>query len=208
MGIQPTFYNNYKWSITFKNCKALYCIPIIYIMLCCAKSPQSRWTLCDPMDWSPPGSSVHDILQARILEWVPMPSSRGSFTPRDQTHASYVSCTCWQILYHQCHLASQSHQLPINQEANLHNIYYQLGLPWWFRWQRILLQCGRPGFDSRQLNEDAPSSNASSPLAGSLLLLAVNVFFWFFHLLANEELVPFHCAQEFRLVSTKTVHKT
>ena len=36
-------------------------------------------TLCDPMDCSPPGSSVHGILQARILEWVAMPSSRGSF---------------------------------------------------------------------------------------------------------------------------------
>ena len=35
-------------------------------------------TLCDPVDCSPPGSSVHGILQARILEWVVMPSSRGS----------------------------------------------------------------------------------------------------------------------------------
>ena len=42
-----------------------------------AKSPQSRPTLCDPMDHSPPGSSVHGILQARILEWVAVPSSRG-----------------------------------------------------------------------------------------------------------------------------------
>ena len=38
------------------------------------------------MDCSPPGSSVHRILQARILEWVAMPSSRGSFQPRDPTH--------------------------------------------------------------------------------------------------------------------------
>ena len=42
-------------------------------------------TLCDPVDCSPPGSSVHCILQARILEWAAMPSSRGSFQPRDQT---------------------------------------------------------------------------------------------------------------------------
>jgi len=42
-------------------------------------------TLCDPMDKSPPGSSVLGILQARILEWVAMPFSRGSFQPRDQT---------------------------------------------------------------------------------------------------------------------------
>ena len=54
----------------------------------CAKSLQSCLTLCDPMDCSPPGSSVHGILQARILEWVAMPSSRGSSKPRDQTVSS------------------------------------------------------------------------------------------------------------------------
>ena len=40
-------------------------------------------TLRDPMDCSPPGSSVHRILQARILEWVAMPTPRGSSQPRD-----------------------------------------------------------------------------------------------------------------------------
>ena len=45
------------------------------------------------MDCSPPGSSVHGILQARILEWLAMPFSRGSFCARDRTHVSYVSCT-------------------------------------------------------------------------------------------------------------------
>ena len=44
----------------------------------CAKSFQLRLTLCDPMDGSPSGSSVHGILQSRILEWVAVPSSRGS----------------------------------------------------------------------------------------------------------------------------------
>ena len=52
---------------------------------------QSCLTLCDPMDCRPPGSSVHGILQARILEWVARPSSRGSFPPRNQTHIAYVS---------------------------------------------------------------------------------------------------------------------
>ena len=41
-----------------------------------AKSLQSCLTLCDPMDCSPPGSFVHGILQAKIPEWVAMPSSR------------------------------------------------------------------------------------------------------------------------------------
>ena len=54
----------------------------------CAMSLQSCPTLCDPMDCSPPGSSVHGILQTWILEWVAMPFSRGSSQPRDWTHTS------------------------------------------------------------------------------------------------------------------------
>ena len=46
---------------------------------------QSCPTLCDPMDCSPPGSSVRGILQARILEWIAMPYSKGSSQPRDRT---------------------------------------------------------------------------------------------------------------------------
>ena len=48
-----------------------------------AKSLPLCQALCDPMDYSLPGSSVHGIPQARILEWVVMPSSRESFQPRD-----------------------------------------------------------------------------------------------------------------------------
>ena len=50
-----------------------------------------RPILCNPMDHSPPGFSVHGILQARILDCVAMPSSRGSSQPRDWTCLSYVS---------------------------------------------------------------------------------------------------------------------
>ena len=56
---------------------------------------------CNPMDYSLPGSSVHGISQARILEWVAISSSRRSFQPRDQTIISCVSCIgswilgCW-----------------------------------------------------------------------------------------------------------------
>lgn len=65
---------------------------------------------CDPMDGSPPDSSVPGILQAGRLEWVAMPSSRGSSRPRDRTHISYVSCIGRRVLYHECHLGSP--QLP------------------------------------------------------------------------------------------------
>ena len=54
-------------------------------------SPQWCPTLCDLVDGSPLDSSVHGILQA-VLEWVAMPSSRGSSQPRDRTCVSYVSC--------------------------------------------------------------------------------------------------------------------
>ena len=47
--------------------------------------------VCDPMDCSPPGSSVHEILQARILEWVAISSSRGSSWPRVWTHLSWIA---------------------------------------------------------------------------------------------------------------------
>ena len=67
--------------------------------LCVYAQVQLYLTPCDPMDCSPPGSSVHGILQARILEWVAMPSSTGSSRPRDQTRVSYVSFTARQILY-------------------------------------------------------------------------------------------------------------
>ena len=57
-----------------------------------ATKSQSCSDSCDPMDCSPPGSSVHGIFQARILEWVGMLSSRGSSQLRDPTHVSCVSC--------------------------------------------------------------------------------------------------------------------
>ena len=58
-----------------------------------AKLLPSCLTLCDPMNCSPPGSSVNRILQARILEWVAIPFSRGSSWLRDRTHISYVRQT-------------------------------------------------------------------------------------------------------------------
>ena len=57
---------------------------------CCCLVAKLCWTLCDPMDCSPPGSSVHGILQAKILEWVAMSLSRGSSWPKDQTCISCI----------------------------------------------------------------------------------------------------------------------
>ena len=70
------------------------------------KLRQSCLTLCDSMDCSLPGSPVHGILQVRILEWVAMPSSRGSSRPRNWTCVSYVTCTGRWVLLHWSHLGS------------------------------------------------------------------------------------------------------
>ena len=60
----------------------------IDLLVICAVLTQLCPTRCDPMDSRPPGTSVHGILQARILEWAAISSSRGSSQPRDQTLVS------------------------------------------------------------------------------------------------------------------------
>ena len=85
-----------------------------------------RVRLCDPTDCSPPGSSVHGILRARILEWVAFPFSKGSSGPRDWTHASCVSCIAGRFF------SQVSHQ------GNL--IFY---LPRWFRRLFLSPECAR-----------------------------------------------------------------
>ena len=64
-----------------------------------AKSLQLCLTLCKPVVYSLAGSSVYGILQARILKWVSMPSSRGSFWPRDWTHISCSSGIAGRLFF-------------------------------------------------------------------------------------------------------------
>ena len=72
------------------------CLALVFILTCVVLiamlSHFSHVWLCEPMDCSLPGSSVHGILQARILEWVAVPSSSPSSWPRDLTHISCSSC--------------------------------------------------------------------------------------------------------------------
>ena len=82
-----------------------------------AQVAQSCPTLCYPLDSSPPGSTVHGILQAWILEWVAMPSSRGSSWPRDWTHMSpalaggfLTTSAIWEALYF---LSQVQFQIPL-----------------------------------------------------------------------------------------------
>ena len=72
--------------------KLLSCVPIVIV-----QSLSGVWLSCDPMDCSPPGSSVREIPQARTLEWVTISFSRGSSWLRDWIQ---VSCFSRRILYH------------------------------------------------------------------------------------------------------------
>ena len=72
----------------------------VSVCVCVRADTQSCPTLHIPLDYSPPGSSIHVIFQAKILEWVAISYSRVSPWPRDQNHISCVSCTGRQILDH------------------------------------------------------------------------------------------------------------
>ena len=67
------------------------CVVMIWSKVCQVLVTQSCLTLCDPMDYSSPGSSVHGISQARILEWVAISFSRGSSWPRDGTQVFWIA---------------------------------------------------------------------------------------------------------------------
>ena len=79
------FFSSEQW-ICFRVCVCV-CVCMCVCVCVCVLVAQLCPTLCDPMDYSPPGSSVQGLLQARILEWVAVPSSRGSSRPRDQTRS-------------------------------------------------------------------------------------------------------------------------
>ena len=78
-----------SWLKTFKEItqweEEINSLSVCVCVCVCVWVAQSCLTLCDPTDCSPPGFSVHGILQAQILEWVAVPSSRGSSQPRDRT---------------------------------------------------------------------------------------------------------------------------
>ena len=81
-------------------CKVLcVCVCVCVCVRTRAKLLQLCLTFCHPMDCSLQSSSVQGILQARVLEWVAMPSSRGSSWSRDWIQVCYISCTGRWVLY-------------------------------------------------------------------------------------------------------------
>ena len=87
----------------------------LFFSVCvCLLATQSCPTLCNPMNYSLPGSSVHGILQAKILECVAISFFRGSYRPRDQTH---ISCTGRWTLYHLSPMVAASKPAPLANSA-------------------------------------------------------------------------------------------
>ena len=95
--------------------------------ICCCLVTKSCLTLCDPMDCSSPGFSVHGICQTRILEWVALPSSRGSSWPRDQISLAFpalagrfvTNSTAWELPNgSQCRSKNNAHGQPAAPSAD------------------------------------------------------------------------------------------
>ena len=106
--------------------------PGLHSFMCIHAQSLSQVRLfCDPMDYSLPGSSVHGILQARILEWVAISLSRGSSQSRTPTRISCISCMGRQILYHWATSEASHHIMEGLQAA--------LGMPahtWIISWMK------------------------------------------------------------------------
>ena len=86
----------YPWSL---NRYVVQNLPTDSHYVCMCSVAQSCLTLCNPMNYTPPGSSAHGIFQARILEQAVISYSRESSQPGDQTRISRVFCISTQILY-------------------------------------------------------------------------------------------------------------
>ena len=100
-----------KWTATCKRMK----IRTFSNTMCVCLLTQLCPTLCDPLDCSSPYSSFHGILQARLLEWVAISSSKGASQPRDQTHVSCISLHWQADSLPLIHLGSPSNTTIITQ---------------------------------------------------------------------------------------------
>ena len=95
MGLQPNSVSSVVMGWELGSVPPCFCVsfPTLSLLHCVlhTHSLSHVWLSCDCMDSSPPGSSVRGISQARLLEWVAIPFSRGSSRPRDQTHVSCLA---------------------------------------------------------------------------------------------------------------------
>ena len=92
-------------------------------------------TLCDPMDCSLPGSSVHEIFQARVLEWGAISFSRGSSRPRDRTWVSCIVGGCFTVwatreAMQETHVQFLGREDPLEKEMAIHSSTLAWKIPW------------------------------------------------------------------------------
>ena len=96
---KPLVYTDSKWPGSLAVPSGITRVSVCECVCMCMHTPSCP-ILCDPMDCSPPGSSIHGILQARILEWVAFSFSRGSSRLKGRTYISCISCLGRWVLYH------------------------------------------------------------------------------------------------------------
>ena len=109
----PSFTQSFSYYCTFRLFQILL---LTFLHACLSRFSKSD---CDCVDCSPSVSSVHRILQARILEWVAKSSSRVSFWSRDQTCISYVSCIGRQVFLPQAPPGKQLFKRQQNEKQYL-----------------------------------------------------------------------------------------
>ena len=112
------------------------CAQVCMYMCAAAKLLQSCPTLCDPIDGSPPGSSVHGIFQAKVLVWG---ATSNIITLNNRLCVEKQWIFILQKHSH-CYIRSRVSK----DYVTLNNKEEVSGLPWWLRWQKICLQCKRP----------------------------------------------------------------
>ena len=170
------------------------------------KPLQSCPTLCDPTDRSPPDPSVRRIPQARLLEWVAMPSSRGSSRPRDQTHVSCISHIGRWVLYHSSHCWYSKGQLWRSdiQERHQCSCWFPLTytIPWRWLMSRALTPRVFPNAYSGCLIKAVGGNHycyhqcKCMILSKSLLCETVHFSFYsFYYNFLNSELPPLNSTE-------------
>ena len=150
-----------------------------------AKSFQSCQTLCNPMDCSLPGSSVHNILQARILDWVAIPFSRGSSWPRDQTCISYISCIGSRVLYPLSHLGSPFFSLGGSKVTQPLTLY-----PTQVLWFPLLIATASNSLPNNWISRPRASRRDVQELEASVYLIVTS-----YHLYLKIRLEPNHVSR-------------
>ena len=140
-------------------------------MCVCAKSLQSCLTLYNPMDCSSPGSSVHRILKAKILEWVTI------FFSRDQTRVSCVSCIGRWGLYYKNHLGCPYIRIQISSVQSLSLVWF-FATPWTATcWSSLSITNSRSLLTLVSIETVMPSNHLI--VCRPLLLPPLNIDLWF-----------------------------